>query len=197
MWVLRHGQSLANVAGVIVSAPGPRAIIEVGLTELGREQARQAALGAARDHGMGPTVRLLSSDFARALQTAEEFGSVLQAPTPLVREGLRERFFGRYDEGPADAYERIWVLDHERAAQIDEVEDVCAVAARVARVLTEADDLLREDPSAPVVLVAHGDVLQIALALASGMDPYDHRQVPHLGNAELRRLGPHRPVVTE
>lgn len=42
------------------------------------------------------------------------------------------------------------------------------------------------------MLVAHGDVLQIALALGAGMDPHDHRDVPHLANAELRELGPAR-----
>ena len=43
LWVLRHGESTANVEGLIVSLPGPRALDEVGLTELGREQAREAA----------------------------------------------------------------------------------------------------------------------------------------------------------
>ena len=48
---------------------------------------------------------------------------------------------------------------------------------------------------ADVVLVAHGDVLQIALALGAGRDPHDHREVPHLGNAELRELGPGRALA--
>ena len=56
-------------------------------------------------------------------------------------------------------------------------------------VLRGADEIAR---AAPVVLVAHGDVLQIALALGAGMDPHDHRDVPHLANAELRELGPAR-----
>jgi probable phosphoglycerate mutase len=38
-------------------------------------------------------------------------------------------------------------------------------------------------------------VLQIALALTAGRDPHDHREVPHLGNAELRALGPGRVLV--
>jgi probable phosphoglycerate mutase len=38
-------------------------------------------------------------------------------------------------------------------------------------------------------------VLQIALALGAGQDPHDHREVPHLGNAELRALGPARPAA--
>ena len=99
---------------------------------------------------------------------------------------MRERCFGAHDEGPATAYDGIWAVDRAHGTHEDGVEQVAAVAARVLEVLHEADELAR---TAPVVLVAHGDVLQIALALGAGHDPHDHRDVPHLGNAELRRLG--------
>ena len=46
-------------------------------------------------------------------------------------------------------------------------------------------------PGADVVLVAHGDVLQITQAWTAGRPPpAEHRSLPHLGNAELRRLLP-------
>lgn len=188
LWVLRHGESTANVEGLIVSVPGPRAFTEVGLTARGRAQAREAARdGAAR--GLGPETLVISSDFARALQTAEEFAAGLGAAAPRIDQRLRERSFGRHDEGPADAYEQVWGIDRDRGTHQDGVEQVAAVAARVLAVLREADELT---PDAPVVLVAHGDVLQIALTLAAGADPHDHREQPHLGNAELRLLGPAR-----
>lgn len=188
LWVLRHGESTANVEGLIVSVPGPRALTEVGLTPRGRTQAREAArTGAA--HGLGPETVVLSSDFARALQTAEEFAAGLGAAAPRIDQRLRERSFGQHDEGPAGAYEQVWAVDRERGTHRDEVEQVSAVAARVLEALADADDLAAD---APVVLVAHGDVLQIALTLAAGADPHDHRAQPHLGNAELRLLGPAR-----
>lgn len=186
--VLRHGESTANVEGLIVSVPGPRALTEVGLTPLGRDQAREAGrLGA--EQGLGPDTVVLSSDFARALQTAQEFAAALGAGPPRIDQRLRERSFGTHDEGPASAYDGIWRIDRARGAHDGEVEQVAAVAARVLEVLREADEIAR---TAPAVLVAHGDVLQIALALGVGMDPHDHRDVPHLGNAELRELGPSR-----
>ena len=180
--VLRHGESTANVEGLIVSVPGPRALTEVGLTARGREQARATARDAAAQ-GLGPETVVLTSDFARALQTAEEFAAVIGAAPPRLETRLRERCFGRHDEGPATAYDGIWAVDRAHGTHEDGVEQVAAVAARVLEVLHEADELAR---TAPVVLVAHGDVLQIALALGAGRDPHDHRDIPHLGNAERR-----------
>ncbi|WP_345076377.1 histidine phosphatase family protein [Brachybacterium paraconglomeratum] len=193
LWVLRHGESTANVEGLIVSVPGPRALTEVGLTARGRTQARAAAReGVAQ--GLGSETVVISSDFARALQTAEEFAAGLGAGAPRIDQRLRERSFGRYDEGPASSYEQVWAVDRERGTHQDEVEQVAVVAARVLAVLAEADELAVD---APVVLVAHGDVLQIALTLGAGADPHDHREQPHLGNAELRLLGPARGAPTD
>lgn len=186
--VLRHGESTANVEGLIVSVPGARALTEVGLTDLGRTQAREAALSDAAQ-GLGPGTVVLSSDFARALQTAQEFAAELGADAPRIDQRLRERSFGRHDEGPASAYDRVWEIDRARGVHEHQVEQVDAVASRVLEVLRGADEIAR---TATVVLVAHGDVLQIALALGAGMDPHDHRDVPHLANAELRELGPAR-----
>jgi len=186
--VLRHGESTANVDGLIVSVPGPRAITEVGLTPLGREQARTAAEVAA-EQGLGASALVITSDFARARETAEEFATALRAQPPRLDQRLRERSFGLHDEGPTSAYETVWAADRQRSPHEGEVEPVTSVAQRVLEVLREADQLTRD---APVVLVAHGDVLQITLALGAGTDPHDHRQVPHLRNAELRRVGPGR-----
>jgi probable phosphoglycerate mutase len=189
--VLRHGESTANVEGVIVSAPGPRALVEVGLTARGREQARAAA-ELAREQGLGPDTIVVTCEFARGGERAVVCAAGLGAAAPRVDPRLRERGFGEHEEEPATAYEQVWSRDRERAAHPDGVEPVRAVAARVLEALEAADGLAAE---APVVLVAHGDVLQIALALTAGRDPHDHREVPHLGNAELRALGPGRSLV--
>jgi broad specificity phosphatase PhoE len=39
-----------------------------------------------------------------------------------------------------------------------------------------------------VVLVSHGDVLQILQTAFEGLDPSKHRSIPHLPTAELRQL---------
>jgi len=69
-YLLRHGQSEANVAGLIVS--GEEGLTRYGLTAQGRKQATAAAqqlqsLLAERS----TAVHVFSSDFLRAFQTAE------------------------------------------------------------------------------------------------------------------------------
>lgn len=187
VWVLRHGESTANVEGLICSAPGERALVEVGLTARGREQARAAARSARTENGLGPDTVVVSSDYARALQTAQEFATGIGAAAPRIDQRLRERFFGIHDEGPASAYRLVWTADRTRRDPGGEVEPVRAVADRVRSAVEDADALAAT--GVDVVLVAHGDILQIALALGAGMDPHDHREVPHLGNAEMRHLG--------
>ncbi|GAB4095068.1 histidine phosphatase family protein [Brachybacterium horti] len=189
--VLRHGESTANVEGVIVSSPGVRALTEVGLSRRGREQAAEAGR-RARDTGLDAGTIVLSSDFARASETAAVFAAELGARGARIDARLRERDFGRFDEGPASAYDGIWAADAAGRSGEHGVEPVASVARRVGAVLAEADALAADGRS--VVLVAHGDVLQIALAIGEGRDPHEHREVPHLGNAELRELGPARPV---
>ena len=189
--VLRHGESTANVEGVIVSSPGARALTEVGLSRRGREQAAEAGR-RAREAGLDAGTIVLSSDFARAAETAAVFAAEIGAREARIDARLRERDFGPFDEGPASAYDGIWAADAAGRSGEHGVEPVASVARRVGAVLAEADALAADGRS--VVLVAHGDVLQIALALGEGRDPHEHREVPHLGNAELRELGPARPV---
>ena len=89
---VRHGESHANVRHVIANrGAGP------GLTDQGREQARNLANGL-RD---SEVARLLTSPLARARQTAEILSAVLHVPVELAPE-LREFDCGEL-EGRGDA----------------------------------------------------------------------------------------------
>lgn len=185
LWVLRHGQSTANVEGRIVSLVGPRALTEVGLTDLGREQARQAGRDARESGLLGPDTLVITSDFARAAQTAQIFAEEIGAALPVVDERLRERGFGDFDEGPDTAYPQVWEQDLSHDEPDWNVESVASVAERVSAAIEDADQH-RGDRDA--VLVAHGDILQIALIISAGRAAREHRDQVHLGNAELRPL---------
>ena len=46
----------------------------------------------------------------------------------------------------------------------------------------------REQSGATIILVSHGDPLQILETVLLGLPSHHHRRRPHLANAELRRL---------
>jgi len=103
LWVVRHGQSAGNVARDAATQAGLHRIalnardVDGPLSELGCRQAE--ALGrwfAGMEHEARPEV-LLSSPYARAIQTAELFRAAGGCPEnePIcLDERLREKEFG-------------------------------------------------------------------------------------------------------
>jgi broad specificity phosphatase PhoE len=226
-YALRHGQSLANVAGVISSAPVVALGAAHGLSDTGREQAVRAAgavVALARQCGCG--VAVCSSDFSRAWQTAccvydaAAAAGIFVWPAggkPKRETQLRERWFGELDGGPDTEYPSVWAVDALDASHTHfNVESVDAVRARVRSLAARLRDEVGKsgggdglagitgdassdaEPHADlgssgerwiVLLVAHGDVLQIAQTLFAGISGTRHRELPHLPTATLRRLG--------
>lgn len=184
--VMRHGQSKANVAGVIVSRIETDRRGDYGLSEAGRRQAVAAAGGC----GLPPETVICSSDFSRARQTAELVRACLGAREVIVAEALRERCFGDW-EGTASAnYERVWAADAAagaagRAAAGGGVEPAGRVLERATRLVA---DLERRYRGRDILLVSHGDTLQILQAGFLRLDPSGHRRLPHLATGEIRRL---------
>ena len=100
-YVLRHGQSLANVEGIISSDPRV-ARVEHGLSAVGREQAAAAAAAVVQEAERtgAEGVAIVSSDFRRAWQTASSVRAAVlaagvrvwpSADGPLEARALRER----------------------------------------------------------------------------------------------------------
>jgi probable phosphoglycerate mutase len=180
--VMRHGQSKANARGIIVSRIETDAGGDYGLTELGCRQVRNAALASSLPAG---TV-ICSSDFARAAQTADIMRAHLRSPDVVIAEALRERCFGRWEGLAAGNYEAVWAADAAGAGHAaDGVEPAPCVLDRVTAFIA---GLEREHSGQHILLVAHGDTLQILQAGFARMDPARHRSLPHLGTAEIRQL---------
>eukprot|EP00741_Cyanophora_paradoxa_P007264 tig00001095_g7027.t1 len=93
-FTVRHGQSKANVAGILVSNVEEGCGPLYGLTEKGHAQARAAGelLKAVPTEGR-PWV-VATSDFTRARETAEGLNGTLRASSFMIAPELRERFFG-------------------------------------------------------------------------------------------------------
>lgn len=190
---LRHGQSEANVEGVI-SSNAAVATQRHGLTPLGRTQARQAATRLVDLVGREAldSLHFYSSDFCRARETAEETLAAVQnvvrfersidredridladLPTCLqqvhMTPSIRERCFGDLDGAPLSEYKLVWPRDHVSARHgFKGVEGVEQVAERVRDLVLELE---AEHDGAAIVLVSHADVLQIAGSFIAGADP--------------------------
>lgn len=178
---MRHGQSEANVQGIIVSDPAA-GVQSFGLTDTGRAQ----ALDSIRATGIS-VAAIISSDFKRARQTAEIAQELLKKPLTLDAR-LRERFFGSYNGQSDELYKEVWEKDAANLPPGMNVELPESVLSRTLELIAECEEKSEDS----ILLVAHGDVCQILLAWGAGRPAAEHRSLPHMKTAEIRLLNPER-----
>jgi probable phosphoglycerate mutase len=178
--LMRHGHSQANQQGVIVSSP-ERGLANFGLSEMG-----EAQLAERVTHWQWPTpTRVVHSDFLRTTQTAARVAAAF-ALAPSVDTRLRERHFGELDGQGDDRYPSVWTLDAQDADhQCHGVEAVSAVASRMQSVI---DDCEQQISGETIVLVSHGDPLQILLTALAGKPLTAHREQTSLAPASITLL---------
>ncbi len=183
-WGLRHGESEANVAGIVLSDPA-RGVDGYGLTARGREQVRRTV--AAAD--LSRPVRVITSDFARARQSADEAAALLEARVE-VEAALRERWFGVWEGTPNTNYPRVWTQDAvDPTHTADGVESVVAVLERALGLVRRLEEeAARRGAGEAILLVSHGDTLQILETGLLGACPGSHRERVAWVNAEVRPL---------
>lgn len=129
---------------------------------------------------------IYSSDFSRARQTAEVVRAHLGAPEVVLTAALRERCFGRWEGSATGNYARVWTADETAPGHADgNVEPAATVLDRATAFIAHLE---RQHCGRDILLVSHGDTLQILQAGFMGVDPSRHRSVPHLATAEIRRL---------
>lgn len=199
-FALRHGQSTANVEGVISSLPAVGTTTH-GLTPLGVEQARSAApqiLAALGGTAELSRLVVYASDFTRARETAEEAQAALHSLAgsattagPVVGQltALRERWFGDLDAKDVATYNDVWPLDLLDAHHVTfGVESVERVAQRLRAMFLELEALHGDVPGTPVLLTSHADTLQIMQCLVARADVRLFSQY-RFGNGEVRALG--------
>ncbi|OMO79981.1 Histidine phosphatase superfamily, clade-1 [Corchorus capsularis] len=167
-WVLRHGKSIPNEKGLIVSSLENGIRSEYQLASEGVEQARLAGelfLKELKENNIPlENVRICYSPFARTRHTAEVAASVLnipfEGPQCQVIDDLRERYFGpTFELLSHDKYPEIWAMDENNPFTKPEGgESVDDVASR----LTSAMATIESEYQGSVILVvSHGDPLQI------------------------------------
>jgi len=181
LWI-RHGEAESNRDGRFGGHSA------AALTELGRRQAAATARAVAR---FEPTA-LVSSDLARARQTAEPIAEACRLEI-VLEPGLRERSVGILDglsfteaaERHPELWQRLRARDH--TAIPDGGETHLAVYARVSAAI---DRLVAEHPGGRVALVSHGLALYHAFSHVCGMGAPgpDHSVFVLVDNCSLSRL---------
>ncbi|MCB1320720.1 MAG: histidine phosphatase family protein, partial [Leptospiraceae bacterium] len=173
-FALRHGRSVANETGVIISHP-ENGISAYGLTETGQRETA-AALQPEKIAHFGlhvDTVLCYSSDFLRAIETAQIFCDLNGFAEPIIDTRLRERFFGDLEKGTDADYAIIWEQDELSATHN---HAGCESTARVrARLRAFIDDCERDFADRQIVIVSHGDPLQILQTIFHNLRPNQHR----------------------
>jgi 2,3-bisphosphoglycerate-dependent phosphoglycerate mutase len=202
IWLVRHGESTWNIAGL---AQGHNDLAE--LTERGLTQASDAAW-QFRDQ---PIRAIYASDLRRALQTAAAFAVVLGLPV-FADERLRERSLGVLEGLPrADHDPSVTGLDADRLVDPDarpvggeSVRDLYHRAAGFLdelAVMVDDDDDDDDDAVGDVVIVAHGGTVRVLTAYLNGISAdqmswgeVDNAATVRIPDFRARLLHSHLPV---
>jgi probable phosphoglycerate mutase len=199
LYLIRHGESVANVEPIVGGMLG-----DAGLTERGRTQAR--ALESRLSATPIRAAWLYASTLPRAVETAEYVARALQLPVreedelqelrPGDADGLsldqwRVRYPG-WGAGPlANPFQRF----------ASGGESWAAFLARAGTVLTR---LVSQHAESTVVAVTHGGVIEASFYLAFGLGATAHRvsyaprntSITHWRHVGSSAVGPEWTLVT-
>ncbi|MBN2703163.1 MAG: histidine phosphatase family protein [Pontiellaceae bacterium] len=175
---------MANVEGIIVSDPGI-GIHRYGLSEKGRVQVQASAEKLAE---LIQDAVIVSSDFLRAVETAELVRAALGTESVRLDVRLRERFFGQWEGMHYLNYSEAWEQDEINAElEMNGAESANAVRRRMEDVIASLEAVFFDRN---VVLVSHGDPLRLMQAAFCGMEMEQNRTIPYFQTAEFRALNP-------
>lgn len=173
--VIRHGQTAWSVAGKHTGRT------DVPLTDVGRQEARDAALTL---HGWN-----LERAYTSPLQRARETAEIVAPPCGLVVDAdLAEWDYGVFEgETTPQSRERlpgwsVWTHDMTNGETVD------AVGERADRFIARVD---AEVPDGNAVAFAHGHLLAILIARWCGLPAVEGRRFD-LATATVSLLGWHR-----
>lgn len=175
-YVVRHGQSQGNEKRLFLGHTN------LGLTELGRKQAKRTA-EFLKDKGIDI---IYSSDLLRAYDTAKALGDILGIE-PIQTEELREVYAGLW-EGKAMTELRekfpqyhIWLNDIGNA-ECDEGESMAELAVRAEKAFLR---LAEENPGKTVMVATHAALIRSMCCVWKGIDIHDAQTIPWVSNGSV------------
>jgi len=99
---------------------------------------------------------------------------------------LRERHFGNWERTANNNYRNVWLDDEiDPYHKKESVESVMEVLGRAVSLIVELEVKYN---GKNILLVSHGDTLQILQTWFMRVPPSKHRHLPHLNLAEIREL---------
>lgn len=180
-YLMRHGRSKANDAGLIISDP-ETGCKDWGLSPEGREQITVALKSCA----LPEDLCIIASDFTRTRETAELAAELLDLAPPRLDVRLRERFFGAFEGKSNRHYQDVWDKDCLDDTHREwNVESARSVMDRTSALIKELEE---EKEHSSYLLVSHGDALQILLCWFQSVPPEKHRELKHLETGEIRPI---------
>ena len=186
-FILRHGQSRANVAQIILSNLEDGKKEEFTLTKEGENQVKVSVENAKKVGWLDKKTIIYSSPFSRCKKTAEIAKEILGVNDDIIFDDrLRERWFGEHEQTHSSAYQKIWDADKVNSEHKEfGVESAKEVQERT---LLLIKDLENKYKNKNILLISHGDVLQILQTGTKNISPALHRQIKHLETGEIREL---------
>ena len=206
---MRHGQSTANVEGIIASDYELGTTIW-GLTDVGTQQAKDAGrdlheMIGKQDLLLNDKVLFATSPFTRARETALEaqkaLGALVDADNELGLEylktenlvvfpELRERSFGELDQRLLIWYNKVWPIDAiDSTNKRNGVESVYEVCLRLLNLVKYIESTYENKI---IVLSSHADTLQIFQMIMS-----EQQEDPRLFSQYRFKNGESRNLVTD
>ena len=182
-YIIRHGESKANKEGIIISSP-ENGTKSYGLTDLGKEQVKKSI--TENKHLFDNESLIISSDFLRAKETAEIIKEELELAEVIFNALLRERTFGELEKAHHSHYNKVWETDRNNPDNKEwGMESPREVLNRGKQLISKLED---EFVQKTIILVGHGDPLQILRVGVKQKCPSSHMDEEGLHNAQLIRI---------
>lgn len=184
---LRHGKSLANEMNMILSDPNEGVKQTYTLVREGEKQVRISARNARTQDILGSNPIIYCSPFSRCVRSAEIAREELEVERDIIMDiRLRERWFGDWEKTHNSNYNEVWENDRvDPWHTFDNVESAVYVQKRVMDLIV---DLEKKYDGEKILLVSHGDVLQILQTGLQGNSASLHRALTHFELGEIRKL---------
>lgn len=185
-YLMRHGQSVPNVRGIIVSSLEQGSKEEYGLTNLGERQVVAAISGAINKSWLDSGCIICCSPFSRTIGTANKASQIMVAAEPVVDERLCERYFGSFEGKGKEKYRKVWGWDLDNPCHKLYGNESCKDTLN--RMLEFMYAIERLYNNFKFLIVSHGDPLGILWTHFAGKPIGQHRQFADFALAEIRPL---------